>query len=251
MLIYLYGPDAYRRSQKLQEITKKFTDKHSALSVQRFDLAIPEDFDRLKDFSTAQSLFDSAKFGIVYGLAERTPKELENILKIADELSSMNLVLVAEKALPKTFKILSRSSVVQQNFDVLKPDQLGVFIKRECEDRGLKLNPEVVRSLAEQYASDTWGLVNELTRLSLGGSPQAVMRQTDFFSSLNILGRSGSPSVRLPVLERLLHSEDSAKIFNILTAVSAQKNLMANYDLAIKSGKLEYEEVLTDLALSN
>ncbi len=250
MLIYLYGPDAYRRSQKLQEITKQFTDKHSALSVQRFDLGEADDLDRLKDFSTAQSLFDTAKFGIIYGIAEREPKEIENMLQLADQSKNMSLVVIADKLLPKAFKIFSKESVIKQGFEALASAQLSELIKKESDRRSLKLDPQVLRGLMEKYAGDTWGLVNEIDRLALGGSPQSVLKEVDFFSSINNFSRSGSAASRLPTLERLLYSEDSAKVFNVLASISPKKSLMANYDVAIKSGKLEYEEVLTDLALS-
>ncbi|MEK7640620.1 MAG: hypothetical protein AAB389_01335 [Patescibacteria group bacterium] len=251
MLIYLYGPDAYRRSQKLREITKQFTDKHSALSVKRFDLTEPEEMDHLKDFSTAQSLFDTAKFGIIYGISEREPKEVDNILKIADESKEMSLVVITDKALPKPFKIFSKESVVKQSFEALAPAQLSELIKKESDSRGLKLDAQVLRGLAEKYASDTWGLVNEIDRLALGGSHQDVLREVDFFSSLNAFARSGSATTRLPLLEHLLNSEDPAKVFNVLASISPKKSLMANYDVAIKSGKLEYEEVLTNIAISD
>ena len=61
-------------------------------------------------------------------------------------------------------------------------------------------------------------------------------------------------SRRLVDLEILFgHQEEPVKIFNILatsylnTVFSLQK--LADYDAAIKSGKLDYEEALVDLAL--
>ena len=191
MLIYLYGPDAYRRSQKLQEITKKFSDKHSAFSVHRFDLFEIDGLDRLKDFSTAQSFFDTAKFGIVHGIAEREPKEVDGFLGLADESQTMNLVVIADKLLPKVFKALTKESVIKQEFEALKSDQLAEFIKKESDSRGLKLDIGVSRGLAEKYAGDTWGLVNELDRLALGGSPSTVLREVDFFSSISSFSRLG------------------------------------------------------------
>jgi len=45
--------------------------------------------------------------------------------------------------------------------------------------------------------------------------------------------------------------DPAAKIFNILAAQAGEKiPRMADYDIAVKSGKLDYEEVLLDLAIS-
>jgi hypothetical protein len=58
---------------------------------------------------------------------------------------------------------------------------------------------------------------------------------------------------RLAILEKLLESGDPAMIFNILAvspyADADWKKRIADYDASIKSGKLEYEEVLLELSL--
>ncbi|MDO8467013.1 MAG: hypothetical protein Q7S83_02620 [bacterium] len=251
MLIYLYGPDAYRRQQKLKEITEKFTDKHGNSGLERFDLSMKGEVERLKDFSTTQSLFDSSKFGIVYEADEAEPKEVNNLLKIADGSKTISLAVVADKALPKTFKILSGAEVISQEFDNLESAQVSAFAKAEAQRRDFKLSDSLLQGLIWKYAKDTWGLVNEIERLALGGNPETVLREQDFFSAISQLEYGKTASVKLPILERLMHSEDLPKIFNILAAMARNKNKMADYDLAIKSGKLEYEEVLTDLALSS
>jgi len=57
---------------------------------------------------------------------------------------------------------------------------------------------------------------------------------------------------RLAALEELFLTRDpAAKIFNILSAFAPNRAAQfAEYDYAIKNGKLDYEEALTDLALS-
>src|SRR3989344_8595504 len=147
MLIYLYGPDAYRRQQKLKEITGKFTDKHGNSGLERFDLSVKGEIERLKDFTTTQSLFDSSKFGIVYEANEAEPKEVNALLKIADGSKSISLAVVAEKALPKTFKILSGEAVISQEFDNPAPAQLSALAKAEGQKRDFKLPDALLRGL--------------------------------------------------------------------------------------------------------
>lgn len=250
MLIYLYGPDAYRRQQKLKEITGKFTDKHGKSGLERFDLGVSGEIERLKAFTTTQSLFDSSKLGIIYEAGEAEPKSVNNLLKIADGSATINLAVVAEKALPKTFKILLGEEVVKQEFKNPVGAQLESFAKAEAKKHNFNPDAKLVSNLIFRYATDTWGLVNEIERLALGGDPEAVLREQDFFSAISQLEYGKVASVKLPILERLMRSEESAKIFNVLAALARDKNKMADYDLAIKSGKLEYEEVLTAIAIS-
>lgn len=251
MLIYLYGPDAYRRQQKLKEITDKFVSEHGNSGLERFDLSIKGEAERLKDFATTQSLFDSSKFGVIYEAGEAEPKEVNNLLKIAEESKTIKLAVVATKALPKTFKILYSESVWAREFGDLSPIEISAFVRIEAKKRDFKLSDSLLQSLAWKYAKDTWGLVNEIERLALGGNPEAVLREQEFFSAISQLEYGKSASVKLPVLERLMNSEEPAKLFNILAAMARDKNKMADYDLAIKSGKLEYEEVLTSIAISD
>lgn len=250
MLIYLYGPDAYRRQQKLKEITDKFIKDHGNSGLERFDLSVKGEIERLKDFTTTQSLFDSSKLGVIYEANEAEPKEVNNLLKIADGSKTIGLAVVAEKALPKTFKIIYGKDVWARDFDNLSQAQLSTFAKEEARKRDFQLSDSLLQSLVWKYAKDTWGLVNEIERLALGGNPEAVLREQDFFSAISQLEYGKAASAKLPTLERLMNSEEPAKIFNILAAMARNKNKMADYDLAIKSGRLEYEEVLTDLALN-
>ncbi len=249
MLIYLCGLDAYRRSKNLQEVIKKFTDKHSALNLRRFDLSRGEELNEIKEFVATQSLFDSFKLGIIYSPEEVEPKDLNGVLKIVGKSGNISLVVVADKALPKSVSALGDGDVIKRDFNDLEPDKFLIYAKQEAEKRNVKLSEQEWRPLVARYRTDTWGLINELEKISLGGDPQSVFWEHDFFSTLNRLQRAGSPAASLPILERLMAFDDPAKIFNVFASLSADKKKMADYDVAIKSGKLEYEEVLLDLAL--
>ena len=63
--------------------------------------------------------------------------------------------------------------------------------------------------------------------------------------------RGGMVTKRLYALEKVFASQEpAAKIFNILAAQAGELTpRFAEYDIEIKSGKLEYEEVLLDLVL--
>ena len=75
----------------------------------------------------------------------------------------------------------------------------------------------------------------------------------DVFRTLGQITDTHDIGKKLLLLENLFErSGDSAMIFNFLTTFArsrGEKKMMADYDVAIKRGKLEYEEVLVDFIL--
>ena len=243
MIIYLYGPDSYRKRKKLNEILEQYKEKHSALSVERFDLADSEELSKFKDFATAQSLFDDYKFGILFGAEEAEAKELNPVLESILDSKSVFVVLIAEKNL-HNLTALGKKEVTSQNFENLSGSSLENFIKAEAAKRGLKISPPSVVNLAG--LGDSWAISTELDKMILGASPEAVFGAYNFFSLMrSVMGGD------LSALTILLEKEEPAMVFNVMASQSGAslKTKMADYDIAIKSGKLDYPEALLDLAL--
>jgi hypothetical protein len=247
MILYLYGPDSYRRQQRLNWYIEKFKEKHSALTVESFDLENSDELVRLRDFSVAQSLFVDFKFGILNNLDQAEPKELESVFKLATDAKSLTLAISSDKRLPKEFKALNGKGVTKEDFSDVSEADLMPFIQNEAITRNIKISPAQAKALAQNHNGDTWAIITELDKLALGGSLEPLQRQEDFFLLLNRIPRGD-----LAALSRLLESEDPAKIFNILSAQKnpAWKTKMADYDVAIKSGKLDYAEALLELVVS-
>ena len=89
MIIYLYGPDSYRRQEKLKWYVEQFKTKHSGLSFEKFNFEEAGDLAKLKDFAVAQSLFDKTKLGIIHNAAATDPKKIAPVLKsILDDKSA-------------------------------------------------------------------------------------------------------------------------------------------------------------------
>lgn len=270
MIIFLYGPDSYRRQEKLKEIMAEYKGKHSSFSVESFNLEEAAGLDKLKDFTKAQSLFDKVKLGIINNgsFLEGAPqKEYIALLKENAESKEPTLVILENKKLTKDFNFLfdlNKPNLLQE-FENLSGGKLKVFLRKEAKKKSLALDWESENLLMQVYAGDTWGLVTELEKLSLLDEKKmdlAVLEKhlhallpINIFESINQMRYSKNIASRLTILENLLlRSEEPGMIFNIL-AVSpyqnqAEKEKAADYDAAIKSGKLEYEEALTDLVLS-
>src|SRR3989344_3047608 len=255
MIIYLYGQDSYRRQEKLKSIVAEYQKKHSALTIDHFDLAARSEngreFERLKDFSGGQSLFGETRLGVVHGL-EDAEKEFADFLKLAAEKKSITLVIAADEKPKKEFDFLLKKPVQSQEFPPLKTAELTIFIKKEMEKRSIKFSSSHLSSLISIYGGDTWGIVTELDKIALGGKIEAEVLMPQFFSLIQRI-KSGTLASRISALAYLLENEEPAAVFNVTASIADPelKVKMADYDVAVKSGKLEYEEVLTDLVLSN
>lgn len=252
MVIYLYGPDSYRRQQKASWYLEEFKKKHSGLTIEYFDCSEKSGLDSLRSFVTAQSLFADAKLGVLENVAEAEPKDLKEAFTISSASKILTLIISVDKALKKDFKVPVEKPNIALEFKEVTGATLAAFARAEADKRGLKLTQTVLDSLINNYGGDEWGLITELDKLSLGASAEPFLGSHDFFSLAGALQADGPASYKLPALERLLIDNDAASIFNFVAsrAGSALKTKMADFDSAIKSGKSDYEEALFALALN-
>lgn len=272
MIIFLYGPDSYRRRQKLKEIVSEYKEKHSSFSIESFTLSAEAsakaEFGRLQDFVKARSLFDSFKLGVVRGgstLEKTSQKEYTELLKENLKVKEQVLVISEDKKPTKDFKFLLERPVLHQEFENLSGAELSKFFDQEAKARDLNFDSAGKDLLLQAFANDSWGLVTELDKLFLLDEKRIGLKilenhldvslPVNIFSTINQIRNSSRKSERLFLLEELLsRSEDPAMIFNIMAvspyADAGWKQKVADYDAAVKSGKLEYEEVLLELSLS-
>lgn len=281
MLIYLYGPDSYRRQKRLNIIADQYRRKYSNLSRDFFDLnfsteAGQEEFLRLKEFSGQQLLF-SAMGGSVSGGENKKMAVLNNIFGIdAKELkdffkkyidSEDFTILISENGLPpKELEFIAKKAFKVEEFKELKDESWRFFIQKEAKERKMFLTSGVVKFLAEAYKGDSWGLINELEKISLisKNSPIDIedlkkigdynCESPNIFSYINAVSRNWSLPQRIIALEKLFISkEEPVKIFNIFASLNWLPRQiikkLADCDIMVKSGKMEYEEVLVDLAI--
>lgn len=278
MIIFLYGPDDYRRVQKKRAVMDEFLKKHGATGIGIFDMEDKGAPDALKEFARNQSIFDPAKLAILENTFEMDPAPLASLLKPlagADArpgAGTGTTILISEREKPvKALAFLAEKPALSQKFENLTGEEWLSFIKEEGKKAGVKLADAAAQFLGTVYAGNSWALVTELQKLAgfkgadadtAGkGASVAVIERRDldafdleaapnYWMLLNGM-KSFDARVRLTTLERLFALNDPPpKIFNILAAQAGPAiPRMAEYDLMVKSGKLEYEEVLLELAI--
>lgn len=266
MIIFLYGSDSYRRQKKLNKIIEEYRNKYSGISCDYFDLENPDEFLRLKEFSSQMLMFSSNKLAVLRNVWEAdTPKMKEFIKKYLDS-KDFTVLISEEKAAPAELKPLLKKSFSSEEFKELKEEEWHVFIQKEILRRKLALAPRAINFLAENFEGDGWGLVNELDKLSLFSQNSPidledfkkiggyVYQSPNIFDFINAVTGDWPVFQKIPILEKLfIGQEEPVKIFNIMASLKRLPGellrKLAEYDVKVKSGKLDYEEVLLDLAI--
>ena len=259
MIIFLYGPDAYRRVQKKKSIIAEFSKKHSPSGIRHFDFGEKQAAEKFCKISRIQSIFNPMSLAVLESVFEEATEDFSEMLKDISALPNLTVLLSETGPAPKAFSFLTRKPVLSEKFAVQSGDEWAGFIMRELRNKNLKLTKDALILLSEAYKGDSWRLVTELEKLqSLG---KLLIERSDLddldielnpsFWGLVQNFKNGRESVRLGALAAFDSRKDiPAKVFNILASMCPGRvREFACADKAIKSGKLGYEEALLDLAL--
>lgn len=268
MVIFLYGTDSYRRKNKLRELVQNYKNKYEETDLLSIDLEDePESWIRGRDFLGQPSLFLSSKVLIVKEAVSVEEKEWLAVLKKELE-TQKNFVLISDKKEPPPkFGFLLEKPSVFQHFPELEGAALDLFLKNEAARRGLDFRSEAYRRLYKFIIGRkerSWVAVNELEKLSLLKAEKPISEEDiektvrledeeDVSEAVGVI-LSRDSRTRLGFLEKLfLQKEETVRIFNSLAYQARGENLkrLSDYDVAVKGGKLGYEEALTDFVISN
>lgn len=261
MIITLQGPDAYRRKKKLDEITARYLEGNAHLAFEVIDAEEDGALDRAMVFWRTPSLFQDAKLLVIkQAFAMADHGHFKKFLKDAASGEEATLLLSDDtKQISREFSFLKEKPNLVQEFLYLHATEFASFVRDEAASRNLTIEKNSLEYLAHAFAGDSWGVIRELEKLALLKTSTisidilkncGVHTEGDFFSYISGWFRKSVP-LRLLNLENLLASKnDPAKIFNVLAYQDqGQLRRFADYDVEIKSGRLEYEEALLELAL--
>lgn len=271
MLIYLYGKDSYRRQKKLSSILDSYKKKHQNSDVETFNLEEDEsEWQEAKDFLRQPSMFSDSKIVVVKEGTKVDKKSWTSVLKeYKDKKDAFILITDSSKKPKKKFKFLIEEdeNIRSQKFKELKGKSLKAFVYKLFKEEGVRLDKKAESfflSYLEAHDSKSWLAVNEIKKISLSGFDNPVsltdvekliswIPKGKMFNETRKLFRSGaSPGLKLPVLEKLIsRNESNPHVFNMLgvQAKGQSNSILADLDIKIKSGQLEYEEALLDFVL--
>ncbi|MEK7162971.1 MAG: hypothetical protein AAB696_01655 [Patescibacteria group bacterium] len=228
----------------------------------------------------------SARGGSAFG-GETNEKELKEFFERYLKSEDFTILISENKLPPVKLKFIIEGAFKVEEFSTLDAEKWRFFIQKEA-DRKLNpdalvgtptlrrsLTPKAISFLSEIYYGDGWGLINELEKLSLISKNSPIdtedlkkvcdygYESPDIFGYINAVSRNWSfgsaqdksLSQRIIALEKLfIAQEEPVKIFNIFASLNQLPiqliKKLADYDVMVKSGKMDYDEVLVDLALS-
>lgn len=258
MVIFLYGPDDYRRAQKRKELAAEFLKKRSEQGIGVFDLAEEGAFANLEEFLANQQLFESAKFAVLENAFEAESARLAKMIQPFVENKTITVFLSEREKPVKALAFLLKKPVLFQEFKNLTGELFERFAVLEAKKNGVVFDPAALRHLAAVFAGNSWGLATEIQKLA-GLATKITKRDLDAFDfeiapaywPLVMGVRSFDMRNRFSSLETLFAQGDPPpKIFNILASQWREKtHELAEYDFAIKSGKLECDDALLALIL--
>jgi DNA polymerase III delta subunit len=269
MVIFLYGPDSYRRTRKVREVVSKYKKKHATADLLGVDLdENPDGWRDARDFVNQPSMFTEAKLLLVREGCSISEKEWVKTLKRCVGLEHVFVIVSDMKEPKKDFKFLLEIPVAAQEFSALDGRVLAVFIEREAKAKMIALQPEALALfstfIAERAPEERgWVADNELQKLAFTKFEQPITKhsleefltlkaQEDVSRLTMRLAYGRDFSQKLAALEQLLTQKSApAHVFNLLGYYTkgATAVALADYDISVKSGGLEYEEALLDFAL--
>lgn len=269
MLIFLHGPDSYRRNEKLKGLVGKYREKYRE-KADFMEVDLEENIDMwqgILDFMFQPSMFVASKVAVVKNATLIDKKEWIEKIKKVTQVENTFLILSEETKKPKkAFSFLLDKPVNFQFFEELSGSTLLVFIKKECEKRKISLEKETL-SLLVSYVKTIKNrssfVVNELEKISLARLSQPVrindltnitnwtIREEMYITTRRLLQTRDQKS-RLIVLNQLLAgNEDPSYIFNMIAFQTKEgpATRLADIDTDVKSGKLDYESALLKFCL--
>ncbi|EKD23981.1 MAG: hypothetical protein ACD_81C00135G0007 [uncultured bacterium] len=276
MITFLHGADTYRREQRLRELTKAYQKKYAVFSINPFDFDDESEVLRFKDFCSQQTMFENKKLALIdNAFSIKGDDTAQHILKSALANESV-IVFISEftdetnsrprdrVTVPRDLLFLLNKPAMAETFDPLSDAKLAFFIATEAKKRSILISPEAADFLVFALRRDTQLIMNELEKVALyfNDAKRELSRQDvellidylespDIFAFTNAVSKQGPIASRLAPLERLfINQEEPAKIFNIFAKNQyidlATVRMLADYDILVKSGKLDYETALVD-----
>ncbi len=265
MIIFLYGADSYRSTQKLKELKDKFVNKVDKDAVNLIEV----DGERitLNDFNKAvatRSFLVSKRMIVVKNILKQAKKNQLDILAFLKkgayrDRQKENIIVIWETEVDKRgvlFKYLAATKFSQE-FNVLQGSALVNWIKQTITGLGLTISSADALLLAQRSDGNLWALSNEIKRLAAGSLNKTItsddikesyLVKTDnnIFNLTDAVGR-GHRNLALKLIDDQLSTGESA--IYILTMLLRQFSILTQLRAALNCGLGNYKEIAKKLDL--
>ncbi len=222
MIIFLYGEDAYRSSQKLNEIIKHYKKIHkSGLNLKYFDFK-KDSFGDFRDSFRSFAMFDEKKLMVLKNVFFNSKIENDFPSFFKNLSKSKDIILFYEEKIDERrslFKLLKKSGK-SQNFELLKGKSLKNWVKREFKRYSVKINESALNLLLDFVGNNLWQMANEIKKLVNYKNKKKIEKEdvkalvkpkieTDIFKTIDAIAAKNKKEALL-LLKKHLEKGDSS-----------------------------------------
>ncbi|MBN1325967.1 DNA polymerase III subunit delta [Candidatus Falkowbacteria bacterium] len=229
MIIFLYGEDTYRSTQKLEELKAKFNREVDSTNMNLVTLdGAKLKFEEFNQQVKAAPFLARKRMIIIKNLisenkSKEIQKEIVNMLDQELKSDDGNIIIFWEgisgpesKSKDALWKRLVKEKFAQAFF-LLKPMEINSWITKEVENRGGKIDRNAVNLLGALAGNDLWQMSNEIAKL-------INFVQGKIITSLDV--------------ENLVKAKFDENIFNLIDALGNKNKKLA---LKLLSDQFELE----------
>lgn len=218
MVIFLYGPDAYRLQQTKQNIIKEYRKKHSSgVNIFDFDLSDSNNLARLLDAIKSSSFFNEHKLIALSNAFSKkmVADEVSNMLSDYDIIQASDVTLMLtepsnEKDLATKsgvlFKLVTDKKNMVKNFNPLDGARLAQWVQEEFKFRNCSIDHGALTKLIDTVGNDSWALTNEIEKLT---------------------AYAGKRGIGVADVDLLVNQSKELNIFDLIDAIGSQNNKKA------------------------
>lgn len=199
MIIFLYGEDTYRSSQKLKNLKAKYIEKYGDTNLETFEDGF--ELGKIKGAITALPFLADKRLVIIKNIFKSRSKDiLEGISEILENVPEETITIFWESGVPDKRTVLFKKLIKEKSeeFEKLQGYKLTKWIEDNVADKGGKISGKNAEKLASYVGDDLNQLENEIAKL-------VTFRNEGEISSEDI--------------DLLVNSKLSGNIFNLVDAV--------------------------------
>ncbi|MFA6136235.1 MAG: hypothetical protein WC705_02665 [Candidatus Paceibacterota bacterium] len=268
MVYFIWGQDAYRRQKCAKEVLNTAQKKYPGLTVKRFYMDEEESALLLMEFLSSQNLFEMGRRACI--ISEFDQIKDQSIIDKIDLLGeSPDVLMIFNESWEKNEppKKISQLNIFKKSkqfyFGDVDFEKECVFVKGEIKNLGINCQDGAIRLLVKNYNKDTWGLINEVKKLSFlsneidvdlvksGGDYQT---NASFFDFSKGFSNHSNLSGKLFLWEKILSTHDEFfSLFNYLSKSASNRetiNSLASADIKVKSGLLNPDQAILEIILN-
>ncbi len=233
MIIFLYGKDSYRISQKVREIVKGYETKNpSGFNLAKLDL-VENKLEEFFESAKSSSFIPEKKLIILKNILKADSEALLEFLKAQNLNKNDDVILLGisfeDSGKDKLFEYLTKKPNQSQNFKPMKEYEIKSWTRQFSNSMELDLTGEALDFLISNCNADLWRIDSEIRKLA------------DYSAGSEISPKGGKIKViSKSQVEELVMLNSDYKVFSLTDALAKKdkkKAIKALYGIMENDGK--------------